>query len=315
VSPADKLALRALAPAKINLGLFLGPTRADGRHELVSVMQSISLADELTLEWAPEDAEQDEVVCPGVAGENLAARALELFRAATGWDRGWVRLTIDKRVPVAAGLGGGSGDAAATLRLARAASGLGDEDLLLVLAEQLGADVPAQVAPGRWLATGAGELLQRLPDPVSPIGVLVLAQTVELSTAEVYAQADRLELAHDASFLRERRRALQGALELGAALPQRADLLHNDLQAAAIELCPGIEQALEQAREVGAEVTLVSGSGPTVVGLFAHANALARAQRAAAGLVGREPEPAVAVSVDGSFAEVSSSNVRNNAIL
>jgi 4-diphosphocytidyl-2-C-methyl-D-erythritol kinase len=179
------LPLRALAPAKINLGLFLGPTRPDSRHELVSVMQSISLADELTLEPAPE-ASADEVLCPGVPGENLAARALASFRAATAWDAPPLRLTIDKRIPVAAGLGGGSADAAAALRLAQAASGRGDEGLLFVLASELGADVPAQVVPGRWLATGAGEVLEALPDPFSPFGVLVLPQTAALSTAEVY---------------------------------------------------------------------------------------------------------------------------------
>jgi 4-diphosphocytidyl-2-C-methyl-D-erythritol kinase len=307
------LPLRALAPAKINLGLFVGPLRADERHELVSVMQSISLADELTLERAPQGAARDEVVCPSVPGENLASRALESFRRACGWDEGWVRLTIDKRIPVAAGLGGGSADAAATLRLAHAASGLGDEDLLRVLAEQLGADVPAQVSPGRWLATGAGELLCELPDPVSPVGVLVLPQAQELSTAEVYAAADRLHLARDARYLEERRRALRAAFELGAAMPAGADLLHNDLQAAAVMLCPAIDGALEQARESGAEVAFVSGSGPTVVGLFARANGLARAQRAAAGLAGREPPAAAAVTVDANFAQAYSIRVRNNA--
>jgi 4-diphosphocytidyl-2-C-methyl-D-erythritol kinase len=299
----EPLPLRALAPAKINLGLFVGPTRPDGRHELVSVMQSISLADELTLEDAPAGVERDEVVCPGVSGENLAAHALELFRQATGWDAGPLRLQVDKRVPVAAGLGGGSADAAATLRLASAASGLGDMDLLHVLAGKLGADVPAQAAPGRWLATGAGELLDKLPDPVSPLGVLVLAGAAELSTAEVYAAADRMELAHDASLLEERRRALGRALELGVALPEGKDLLHNDLQAAAIALCPAIEGTLQEAREAGAEAVFVSGSGPTVVGLFARANGLVRAQRAAAGLAGREPAAMAAVTVDASFGE------------
>jgi 4-diphosphocytidyl-2-C-methyl-D-erythritol kinase len=286
---------------KDQLGLFVGPTRADGRHELVSVMQSISLADELTLEHAPAEAQRDEVLCSGVTGENLAARALELFREATGWNEGWVRLTIDKRIPVAAGLGGGSADAAAALRLVSVASGLGDMDLLGVLAEKLGADVPAQVSPGRWLATGAGERLEMLPDPVVPFGVLVLAVPAELSSADVYAMADRLHLAHDAFDLEERRRALRGAFELGAALPN-GGLLHNDLQTAAIALCPAIEPALEQAREVGAEVAFVSGSGPSVVGLFARANGLARAQRAAAGLAGREPAAVTAVPVNGDFA-------------
>src|SRR5271155_5098495 len=139
--------LRALAPAKINLGLFLGPVRAsDGRHELVSVMQSISLADELTLEAAPSGSEQDEVLCPGVPGsaaENLAGAAVDAFRASTGWRAPPLRLSIVKRIPVAAGLGGGSADAAAALRLASYASGLGDEQLLQTLAAELGADVPA----------------------------------------------------------------------------------------------------------------------------------------------------------------------------
>lgn len=316
MSRADPLPLRVRAPAKINLGLFVGPTREDGRHELVSVMQSISLADELTLEQqGPVGAAHDEVVCPGVAGENLAARALRLFREATGWRRGPLRLTIDKRIPVAAGLGGGSADAAATLRLARAASGLGDEDLLHVLAAQLGADVPAQVVPGRWLATGAGERLEVLPDPFSPLGVLVLAQTGGLSTAEVYAMADRIGTARDAFDLGERRGMLERAFELGASLPAEACLLHNDLQASAVALCPAIERALDRAREAGAETAFVSGSGPTVVGLFARANGAARARRAAADLVGREPQPLAATSVDSAFAEVYGGHIRNNASL
>ncbi len=297
------LPLRALAPAKINLGLFLGTTRPDGRHELVSVMQSISLADELSLEPAP-GASADEVLCPGVPGENLAARALASFRAATAWDAPPLRLTIDKRIPVAAGLGGGSADAAAALRLAHAASGLGDEGLLFVLASELGADVPAQVTPGRWLATGAGEVLEALPDPFSPFGVLVLPQAAALSTADVYAAADRLGLPREAPILQEHRAALRAAFELGSALPADPRLLDNDLQTAAIELCPEIAPALRRASEAGAELALVSGSGPTVLGLFARANGLARAERAAAGLAGLAPAPLTATSVAAGFGAV-----------
>ncbi|HEV7938405.1 MAG TPA: hypothetical protein VGP18_10330 [Solirubrobacteraceae bacterium] len=298
------LPLRALAPAKINLGLFVGSTRPDGRHQLASVMQSISLADELVLQAAPASAEHDEVVCDAVSGENLAAQALELFRAATGWDVDPLRLQIDKRIPIAAGLGGGSADAAATLRLATAASGLGDLDLLFVLAAELGADVPAQVTPGRWLATGAGEQLQALPDPVSPLGVLVLAQGSGLSTAEVYATADRIGIARDARNLKEHREMLVKAFELGSALPAETLLLHNDLQSSAVSLCPEIENTLIEAREAGAETAFVSGSGPTVVALFGRANGLSRAERAAAGLAGREPSALAAVSVDSDFARV-----------
>ena len=97
------------APGKVNLSLFVGAPREDGLHPLVSVVQAVSLADELTM----ESAAADEVVCPGVEGPNLAARALAAFRAATGWEDPQ-RIMIAKRIPVAAGMGGGSADAAAT---------------------------------------------------------------------------------------------------------------------------------------------------------------------------------------------------------
>jgi 4-diphosphocytidyl-2-C-methyl-D-erythritol kinase len=308
---SDVLPARALAPAKINLGLFLGPIRAeDSKHELVTVMQSISLADELTLEWAGTGVEGDEVVCPEVSGppgENLAAAAMRAFREATGWDAPPLRLRIDKRIPVAAGLGGGSADAAAALRLARHASGLGDDRLLHELGAQLGADVPAQIAPGRWLATGAGEVLERLPDPNPEwFGLLILPFGAELSTAAVYAEADRLGVGRPAAELEDRRGALRAALELSAPVPAASELLANDLTRAAISLLPEIADALEEVREAGAEIALVSGSGPTVMGLFPHANGLGRAQRAAAGLAGRLPPPVCATPVDAPFARVTS---------
>ena len=300
--------LRTLAPAKVNLGLFVGPTRAaDGRHELVTVMQSISLADDVELEQDVAGLQRDEVVCPGVQGpadENLAARALAAFRASTGWEAPPLRLRIHKRIPVAAGLAGGSADAAAALRLARHASGLADEQLLRTLAAQLGADVPAQISPGRWLASGAGECLQQLPDPnAESFGLLIVPSTAGLSTAAVYAEADRLGLGRSGADLENRRRALQTALELSAAVPAAGELLDNDLQRAAISLCPQIARTLKEVREAGADLALVSGSGPTVVGLFPHANGLGRAQRAAAGLHGREPAPICATPVDASSSQ------------
>ncbi len=311
-SPEQDLPLRASAPAKINLGLFVGPVREqDGRHELASVMQSISLADTLTLEPVQSsEAGEDEVVCPGVPGdpgENLAASALGLFREATGWDVPPLHLRIVKRIPVAAGLGGGSADAAAALRLASHASGLGSEELLLELGARLGADVPAQIAPGRWLATGAGERLRELPPPSHPFGVLVLPVAAELSTAAVYARADELGVRRTAGELGDMARELGVAFELSAAVPDARELVHNDLQAAAISLCPLIEPALNQALDAGADVALMSGSGPTVVGMFLRANGPGRAERAAAGLAtdrrsAGEPAAICAVPVDAAFA-------------
>jgi 4-diphosphocytidyl-2-C-methyl-D-erythritol kinase len=301
---------RALAPAKVNLGLFLGPVRAgDGRHQLATVMQSISLADELTLEPAAAGATEDEIECPGVQGppgENLAAAALRAFRRHTGWDGPAVRLSIRKRIPVAGGLGGGSADAAAALRLIRQAAEVGDEALLLELGAGLGADVPAQISPGRWLAGGAGERLEPLPDPSRSFGLLVQPLAASLSTAAVYAEADRLGLGRSEHAIEERRRALGAALGLGAPLPAAGDLLQNDLQQAAVSLCPEIAAVLERVRGAGAEQAFVSGSGPTVVGLFSTGDepgdGLARAERAAARLRGGLPEPVCATPVGSRFA-------------
>jgi 4-diphosphocytidyl-2-C-methyl-D-erythritol kinase len=301
--------LRALAPAKINLGLFLGPVRdSDGRHELATVMQSISLADELTLGPAPGGGVGDELVCPdvpGPAGHNLAARALREFRARTGWQAPPLRLTVEKRIPLAAGLAGGSADAGATLRLARAASGLGDEELLLDIARGLGADVPAQVTPGRWLASGAGERLERLPPPATSFGVLLLPAGFELSTAEVYAEADRLGLGHDRSELHRCHEELASALANGAPLPAATELLHNDLQRAAVSLRGEIAEALRTLGAAGASPALVAGSGPTAVGIFARPRdeGVALARIAAETLAGRDPGPLAAAPVEAAFGE------------
>jgi 4-diphosphocytidyl-2-C-methyl-D-erythritol kinase len=321
--------LRALAPAKINLGLFLGPVRErDGRHELVTVMQSISLADELTLGPAqpgarPAGPSEDRLECEGVPGppeQNLAWLALREFRAETGWDAPAQLLRIEKRIPLAAGLAGGSADAAAALRLARAASGLGDEQLLLRIAARLGADVPAQVSPGRWLASGAGERLSPLPAPRLPFGVLVLPSSGELSTGAVYAEADRLGVARRGRALAERQIELAGAFEHGAPLPVARELLHNDLQRPAVSLLGEIADALRAVRGAGADPALVSGSGPTVVGLFAAGGGvpgegLALARLAATTLGERDPEPVCAVPVEAAFAAptlVGDGAVRNN---
>jgi 4-diphosphocytidyl-2-C-methyl-D-erythritol kinase len=299
-------AYRAMAPAKVNLGLFVGARRAsDGRHELVSVMQSISLADELRLAPAGDGAERDELDCPESAGppqQNLAARALAAFREATGWRAPPLRLSIDKRIPVAAGLGGGSADAAAALRLAQRASGLGDERLLRELAVELGGDVPAQVVPGRWLATGAGERLQALPDPRPGLELLVLPAPAGLSTAEVYDALDRVGRLRNPHELERLAEQLRSGLALGGALPTANELLHNDLQQPALALRPQIADTLAAASDAGAQA-LVSGSGPTVLALFSHANASGRRERAQAALAELAPAPIAAHSVDAAFAE------------
>lgn len=291
--------LRARAPAKVNLCLFLGPARADGLHELVSVMEALSLADEVELAPAPAGAGGDEVVCPGVEGPNLAGLALGAFRRATGWDAPPQRVTVRKRIPVAGGMGGGSADAAATLRLAAAAAGHDDPSLLHRLAPRLGADVPAALQPGVVLATGAGEDVRPLA-ALEPHATLVVPSARRLSTPEVFARADELELPRSPDELSER----LGEVEAAFADDRRLapSLAVNDLEPAALSLCSSIRDALAAARAAGAEHALVSGSGPTVVGLFLGADGRERAQAAAAELRPRFPGACAAVPVDAAFA-------------
>ena len=274
--------LHESAPAKINLCLYVGPARADGRHELVTVFQPIGLADEVELEPAGLGSAMDRVICPGVAGENLAALALRRFRARTGWTGAPVRLRIEKRIPVAAGMAGGSADAGAALRLVARAAGIDDDALLREIAAELGADVAAQVRPRRYLATGVGERLTPLPPP-APYGVLVIPSRVELSTADVYREADRQGLPRDAAGLAAKLREVSTA---AGDLPD--ELIVNDLEPAARALCPEINAALAAARGAGAHHALVCGSGPTVIGLFAD---LQGARGAAARLFDRDPRP------------------------
>jgi 4-diphosphocytidyl-2-C-methyl-D-erythritol kinase len=257
------------APAKLNLCLYLGGRREDGLHELCSLFEPLGLADLIEV----SEAERDEVLCPGVEGENLAAAALAGLRKR-GWERAPLRVEIRKRVPVAAGLGGGSADAAAVLRLAA-----GEVEDLGGLAAELGADVPSQLRPALALVWGAGERVEPLPEPTEH-AALLLPDGGGLSTAEVFAEADRLGLGRDAeelAALADRLRQVAGA---GASPLSYPELLVNDLEPAAHSLRPGIGEALERLREAGAPVALLSGSGPTAVGLFTSAGA-ARAAAAA----------------------------------
>jgi 4-diphosphocytidyl-2-C-methyl-D-erythritol kinase len=297
------VSLSTLAPAKVNLCLFLGDAREDGRHKLVTLFQPVSLADEVTLSVL-DRAGADEVVCPGVSGVNLADRALAELRVR-GWDAPPVRIDIAKRIPVAAGMAGGSADAAATLRLAGALGGAsaapGAPWALDEVARVLGADVPSQLAPGPLLGTGAGEVVTRVP-PRAPHAYLILPSREGLSTPAVFAEADRLGLPRAAGELLLRRRALEDALSAGPELP--AELVVNDLEPAARSLCPSIDDALGLARSLGADIALVCGSGPTVAGIFWGPDAVARAEAAAASAHADFAQAAAVVAVDAGFAGV-----------
>ncbi len=257
------------APAKVNLVLHVGPPGGDGLHELCSLFASIELEDRVELRPA-EDGGEDAVICPGVQGENLAARALALFReAAPDAELGPMRVEIGKAIPVAAGLGGGSADAAAVLRAANQVAGhpLSGQDLQ-ELAMRLGSDVPSQLRPAHAIVTGRGERVEHVD--LQPIDLVLVPPERGLATAEVYRELDRLraagELTTRALLDPEPLRELAGHTGL-----QLASALENDLEAAAVSLRPELAEGLTALEELGALAARVTGSGPTLFGVFASA--------------------------------------------
>jgi 4-diphosphocytidyl-2-C-methyl-D-erythritol kinase len=250
---------RIPAPAKINLALVVGPARDDGKHEVATVLQRVDLADRIALEPA------DGLAVDGFAGDTLVRRALELLAAEAGVEPRW-RLTITKRIPVAAGLAGGSTDAAAALRLANETL---PEPLpherLHGLAARLGADVPFFLHDGPQLGEGDGADLTPLDLPQDFFVALLLPHgAVKPSTAAVYQTFDR------GDGFEERRDALRSALAAVRRPRDLAALPPNDLASSPL--------AAELLR-LGAFRADVSGAGPAVYGLFHHRAAAARARR------------------------------------
>lgn len=288
--------LRALAPGKVNLCLALGERRADGRHELVTLVESLSLADELELSTLREGSTSDEVLCLEVEEPNLVSAALEGLRER-GWSGPPVGIEIFKQIPVAGGMGGGSADAAAAIRLAAEVAPV-PADLAAELARSLGADVPSQLTPGVALGTRAGDVIEPIA-PLDPHAFLVLPQPFGLSTADVYAEADRLRLLRRPDDLAWRRRQLDAALRSGGRLPTA--VLVNDLQPAALSLRPQIRDALDAAREAGADHAMVCGSGPTVAGMYMAPDARKRALAGAEALAWQYPAVSVAAPVDAEY--------------
>jgi 4-diphosphocytidyl-2-C-methyl-D-erythritol kinase len=263
------------APAKLNLCLYVGGRRDDGLHEIRSLFEPLELADRLRVSESGSGA--DEVHCPGVEAPNLVETALAALREA-GWGSPPLRIEVEKRTPVAAGLGGGSADAAAVLRLAR-----GEVEGIRSIAATIGADVPSQVAPRPCLVAGAGEIVEPVPPP-GEHAVILVPQEPGLSTAEVYAEADKLGAERSEAELDAFRRKLYDVTLEGASPLAYTELLVNDLQEAAISLRPGIAGVLEKLREAGAAHAMVTGSGPTAVGLFADRGAALASAASLSGL-------------------------------
>lgn len=257
---------RIPATAKLNLALVVGPRRDDGKHELATVYQRLDLADRVELAPAPA------LRVDGFAEDTLVRRALETLAEATGIEPLW-RARIHKRIPVAGGLGGGSADAAAALRLANEtlAEPLAPERLY-ELARDLGADVPFFLTDGPQLGEGDGGDLSPLDLPQDYFVLLLLPDgAAKQSTAAVYAVFD--DRGGERGF-DERRAALRAALARVRRPRDLAALPENDLASSPL----GAEL-----RALGAFRADVSGAGPTVYGLFAHRRDAEAARRALKG--------------------------------
>ena len=249
----------AQAPAKLNLALVVGPLRDDGKHEIVSLMAPLGLADQIELDSA------EELRVTGFDDDTLVRGSLEALARAADTEPRW-RVTIHKQIPVAAGLGGGSSDAAAALRLANETldEPLSDERLH-ELAVALGADIPFFLSPGPKLAHGDGTVLEPFELSADFVVVILLVRgAAKSSTGAVYGEFDARggERGFEA-----RVAAFEHALHRG----DLADLPRNDLASS---------PHAARLEELGAFRADVTGAGPAVYGLFRDGDTAANAARA-----------------------------------
>lgn len=277
--------VRVSAPAKVNLTLEVLGRRPDGFHDLASVFATVALADDVRVRGART---LDVRLTPGVdapPGEDLASRAVRAFAAARGRDA-CAGVRIRKRIPVAAGLGGGSSDAAAVLRALAMLWRVEAADL--ALAASLGSDVPFFTTGAPYaLVTGRGEHVAPLPPPALPLWIALVRAPVRLATAAVFAR-----LGGTAATGRHGTSAAEGvatarlaaAFRDGTVTPALVrECARNGLEAAAESACPWIADARSAARARGVTL-LLSGSGPSLFAVAddrAHALRIARALRRA----------------------------------
>jgi len=258
------------APAKINLGLQVRGRRDDGYHDIVTIFQALEFGDTVNLTPAPTI--QGESAVDGLnPAADLAFRAARELKARVGVPRG-VHIRVDKRIPVAAGLAGGSTDAAAVL-LGLGRMWAADPDSVAEAARALGADVSFFLRPGTALGLARGDDLRPMP-PAPLRWVLLVRPNAEISARDAYAELRPPEWSGGCATLQQ----VDGIRD-GDFMPQ---LLINDLQPAAIRLVPEVAQVLRALESAGAEPALLAGSGPTCFGLFptraAARNAEARVQ-------------------------------------
>jgi len=262
IEVGDEMIIWEKAPAKINLTLDVVGKREDGYHEVEMIMTMVDLADWLSF----KDIDDNKILLESNSGvvpndeRNLVYKAAKLIKETYRVQRG-VHITLKKNIPVAAGLAGGSSDAAATLRgLNRLWSLSLSEKELLSLGEQIGSDVPFCVSGGTALVTGRGEKVKKLPSP--PPGWVILAKMPKgVSTADVYGNLNWKDIKEH-----PKTNEMIEVLEKGD-FPQMTNLLHNVLEDVTFQLYPRVLQLKEQISQFGADGVLMSGSGPTIFAL------------------------------------------------
>lgn len=263
--------VRVSARAKINLTLDILGKRPDGYHEVSMVMQSVQLADDVSVRAAADGKITLSCDLPGLGApaQNLAYRAAALLREKCGLESG-VAIALRKRIPVAAGLAGGSADAAATLKAMNQLFALGLSDAALCeIGAEIGSDVPFCVLEGTRLATGRGEILRALPS-LPPCHIVLAKPAVSVSTAWAYRSYDAARVAAHPDT-----EAVIAALA-ARDLTKVAALVCNVLESVTIAAHPVIAEIKARMRRCGALAALMSGSGPTVFALAADAASAAR---------------------------------------
>ncbi|MDJ0849772.1 MAG: 4-(cytidine 5'-diphospho)-2-C-methyl-D-erythritol kinase [Myxococcota bacterium] len=285
--------MKLRAPAKVNFGLRVTAVRPDGYHELESLFLPLDLADELEIEL--EEAPSPGVPAVSLALEggaegvpggdaNLASRAAAGFLAAAGLERR-VSIRLAKRLPAAAGLGGGSSDAGAVLRgLDALLPGALDGEALAALALSLGADVPFFLDPRPALVSGIGERCEPLAGSWPSWTLLLVNPGEPLATAAVFAAYDRGAGVGPGAPAPGSRRPFREQVEAAVADPRALPaLLENDLEGPALGLCPAIGELRERLRGAGALAVGLSGSGATLFGVFPGPQAAEAARQGFAG--------------------------------
>jgi len=283
------MTLTAFAPAKINLHLEVLGLRPDGYHELAMVMQSLDLVD--TLRLSPTADAQITLGCdrPGLPtdGDNLIVKAAQLLRARAGLPELGAAIQLEKRIPIGAGLAGGSSDGAAALLGLNQLWGLGfSQEQLLDFAAELGSDMPYCLEGGTRLCFGRGERLEALPSGRGPAWAVLLIKhpDVSVSTPWAYGRCRQMRgdfyLSSEADFEQRRQTLRQGPLALALGGEGALPPLRNDLQAVVAPEVESVALGLQLLRGAGEPLAVaMSGSGPSLFALHRDLEAARAAER------------------------------------